>query len=216
MYKFILMVGLLAFSVAGFSQDGEAKKIDKKCGDLFGFDFGMNGASIGGESDSYFGILLGLYFGVDIEMLCINEKVRLHGGLGFLQNGSRYKEEYNYEPGGGNNNSSNESKLRLNYLALPLTAKIHGKKGISAEAGLQPALLLSAKDKHRNGTDDAKDLFNTFDMGIIVGAGYQPPGKKWGVGLRVVPGITNINKSDSPYQVKDKNFSTSLRLTYRI
>jgi hypothetical protein len=215
MYKLILMMGLLAFSVAGFSQEGEPddKKIDKKCDDIFGFSFGPNGASIGGESDSYFGILLGLYFGVDIDLLCLSEKVRLSGGLGFSQLGSKYK-EHMYEPGGGG--VDNESKLRLNYLVVPLTARFRGNKGFAAEAGLQPGLLLSAKDKHANGTDDAKDLFNTFDMGIVLGAGYQPPGKKWGVGLRVVPGITNINKSDSPYQVKDKNFTTSLRVSYRL
>jgi hypothetical protein len=215
MYKFILMIGLLAFSVTGFCQDEDPvdKKIDKKCDEIFGITIGPIASGIGGESDSYFGILLGLYFGIDLDLICFTENLRLSGSLAFSQMGSKYKENM-YEPGGGG--VTNESKLRLSYLTLPITARYKGDKGFAAEAGLQPGLLLSAKDKHANGTDDAKDLFNTFDMGVVLGAGYQPPGKKWGVGLRVVPGITNINKSESPYQVKDRNFSTSLRVSYRL
>jgi hypothetical protein len=174
---------------------------------------GLTGANISGESESYDGTLFGLIFGIDLDLLCFSKNLRLSGGLAFDMRGSRYKQSQ-YEPGGGG--VTNENTLRLNYLSMPLTARYRSDKGFAAEAGLQPALLLSAKDKHQNGTDDAKDQFNTFDMGVVLGAGYQPPGKKWGVGLRVVPGITNINKSDSPYQVKDKNFTTSLRLTYRL
>lgn len=84
-----------------------------------------------------------------------------------------------------------------------------------AEAGLQPGLLLSAKDKQNGSSTDAKEFYNGFDLGLVAGIGYQPPKSKWSFGLRFVPGLTNINK-ESTYSVKDRNWAASLRLSYSL
>ena len=76
--------------------------------------------------------------------------------------------------------------------------------------GIQPGLLLSAKDKYEGITDDYKEYVNNFDFGIPIGVGYEFK-NNLGVGIRVVPGLMNINaESDA----KDRNLVAALRVTY--
>jgi Outer membrane protein beta-barrel domain len=214
MKKYILLFGLLSLTASAFSQsDEEDDKKKKKCDDFFYLTAGLNGSGIGGASDSYTGVLLGLYLAAGLDILCLDEKIKFRTELAFSMQGSKY-EGYSYEPGGGS--TTNDNSVRLNYLALPVTAQYKTKKGLIGEAGFQPALLLSAKDKFRGGSANVRDDYNKFDLGLIVGAGYKPPKSKFGVGLRFVPGITNINNHDGPNRVKDHNWNLSLRLSYSL
>jgi hypothetical protein len=86
--------------------------------------------------------------------------------------------------------------------------------GFFAEAGLQPGFLLSAKDKFENVSYDYKDYVKTFDLGIPLGVGYEFP-NNFGVGFRVTPGLTSINKGDYA-SYKDRNFVFAIRGTYTI
>ena len=126
--------------------------------------------------------------------------------------GGKYKSMYNmdYMPGGTYGTSSSSATTRLNYLNFPLLVRYQRepRHGFFAEAGLQPGFLLSAKDDGGN----IKDGLNKFDVGIPVGAGYQFQ-NKFGVGLRVTPGLTNINK-DAEY--KNRNIVVSLRASYTL
>lgn len=213
MNKFILLIAFMSLSVAGFSQDDPGdEKMKKKCMLFLALSGGLNLSGISGESESFSGGLLGGNLGFDIPFLCLNEEISFHGGLGFSMQGSKYK-SYDYEPGGGSSNS--DASLRLNYLVIPVTARFKAKKGFMAEAGLQPGLLLSAKDKQNGSSTDAKEFYNGFDLGLVAGIGYQPPKSKWSFGLRFVPGLTNINK-ESTYSVKDRNWAASLRLSYSL
>jgi len=88
------------------------------------------------------------------------------------------------------------------------------KSGFFGEAGLQPGILLSAKDKFGDTSDDTKDLMKIFDLGIPIGIGYQI-NEKIGVGFRVIPGITNIFE-DEYEDEKDHNLVFALRGTYTL
>jgi hypothetical protein len=216
MNKLILLFACMSMTVAGFAQgegDPDDEKKKKKCIIMLTLMGAANYSGIGGESESYEGGLLGGNIGVDIPLLCLSDNFRLHGGLGFSMQGSKYK-SYNYEPGGGGS-SSNDNSLRLNYLVVPITARLTGKNGLQAEAGVQPGVLLSAKDKHNGNSTDAKEHYNGFDFGLVAGIGYKPPKSNWGFGLRFVPGLTNINK-ETTYNVKDHNWTASLRLAYTL
>ncbi|PHK29511.1 hypothetical protein VF13_40140 [Nostoc linckia z16] len=76
---------------------------------------------------------------------------------------------------------------RVNYIAIPVMAKVYAAKGFSIEAGPQVSFLVAAKNKvegtftdmtsgfsqNVNSTQDAKKMYKGTDFGVNVGAGYQ-------------------------------------------
>ena len=102
---------------------------------------------------------------------------------------------------------------RLWYLNFPLTTRYMFGDSFYGEIGLQPGILLSAKDNYDGGSDDWSDYFKTFDLGIPLGVGYDFP-NNFGVGLRVTPGVLNINSSEYADEYKNRNFVVALRGTY--
>ena len=100
---------------------------------------------------------------------------------------------------------------RLWYANIPLMTRYQFPNGFYGEAGIQPGFLLSAKDKYDGNAYDYREWIKTFDLSIPFGVGYEFP-NNFGVGLRVIPGVTNVNKGD--YAYKDRNFVVALRGTY--
>ena len=76
---------------------------------------------------------------------------------------------------------------------------------------MQPGLLLSAKNKGTT-TTNIKDDLKKLDIGIPIGVGYQLK-NKIGVGLRITPGLMNVNKDK---QFKNRNMVASLRASYAL
>jgi len=106
-----------------------------------------------------------------------------------------------------------EGTSRLWYLNFPLTTRYQFGQNFYGEIGLQPGFLLSAKDNYEGESDDIKDWFKVFDLGIPLGVGYDFP-NNFGVGLRVTPGVININSSEWSDEYNDHNFVVALRGTY--
>ena len=106
-----------------------------------------------------------------------------------------------------------EGTTRLWYLNFPLTARYQFGQNFYGEIGLQPGFLLSAKDNYSGVSDDWKEWIKTFDLGIPLGVGYDFP-NSFGVGLRVTPGVLNINDGGYEDEYKDHNFVVALRGTY--
>ena len=102
---------------------------------------------------------------------------------------------------------------RLWYLNLPLTARYPFGGGFYGEAGLQPGFLLSAKDKWDGEAVDWGEYIKTFDLGIPLGLGYDFP-NNFGVGLRVIPGVLNINAGERADSYTNRNLTVALRGTY--
>lgn len=165
---------------------------------------GPQNSRIIGESDSWnhaFGFNAGLSTGL-MDML--NRSICVRAEANISLQGAGYEEDFG--------NGPMEGITRLLYLNIPVLAQYRFENGFFAEAGVQPGLLLSAKDKFEGETFDYKDWVNSFDFGIPFGIGYQFD-NNIGIGLRVIPGLTNINAGDYA-DVKDRNLVIALRGTY--
>lgn len=105
-----------------------------------------------------------------------------------------------------------EGRVSLLYLNAPVVAQYRTTNGLFFEAGVQPGLLLRARDKFDGESYDFKEHMKNFDFSIPVGVGYVI-NDDFEVGLRVIPGISNINASDYS-DTKDRNFVVLLRGIY--
>ncbi|HPG11773.1 MAG TPA: acyloxyacyl hydrolase [Chitinophagaceae bacterium] len=195
----VLVAGLLVTS--SFAQidreDGDSKK-KKKCEDPFYGFLGIGLSSINGDSDSYDKPLIGGYLGIGFCLTQFNQNVGLRTELAYAIKGSKWSEMY----GDGN--------VRLGYVALPVFVRATSNSGFYGEAGGEIAALTSAKDNYDGESYDFKDEVNNIDFGALFGLGYQFG--RFGVGARVVQGLTNINKQESD-QYKDHNFAGNVRFT---
>jgi len=157
-----------------------------------------------GDSDSWkgaFGLQGGIAANIPYQS---NLPISSWAGINISMQGAGWEEDWGEGPVKG--------VTRLWYLNVPLVTRYQFDNGFYGEAGLQPGFLLSAKDNYEGTSYDYKDYIKTFDLGIPLGVGYEFP-NNFGVGFRVTPGVTNINKGE--YQdYKDRNLTLSLRATY--
>ena len=84
----------------------------------------------------------------------------------------------------------------LNYLAIPAVVNFYVWKGLAVKAGLQPALLLSAKQSCKvNGeklsTTVTSDC-NKFDLSIPIGVSFEF--SRVVIDARYLLGLTKVNK----------------------
>jgi hypothetical protein len=186
--------------------------VNKKWGFLFlGITIGVQNSTITGESESYSGSVVGTQAGVRLPLHVKREKYVIMGGLNYSSEGSKYKST-DYVPGG--NFTEKENKVKLNYLRMPLTFRKYSRSGFYGETGIQPGLLLSAKDKYNGQTGNLKDDYKKLDMGLLIGAGFLFKNKV-SVSLEFAPGISSINKKGGPNDgKKDRNRSFSLGIHY--
>ena len=156
-----------------------------------------------GEGDSWSGAF-GMQGGVSahIPFNCMLP-ISAWAGVNVTMQGATWEDSWDGE--------TFEGTTRLWYLNIPLTGRYQFENGIYAEAGIQPGFLLSAKDNYDGESADWKEYVNTFDLGIPLGIGYDFE-NNFGLNLRVVPGILNINEGD--YGDKDRNLVVSLTGTY--
>ena len=98
------------------------------------------------------------------------------------------------------------SKIPVNYLILPILAKVDVYKNLYLNAGPQIGFLLSAKD----GEDtSAEDEFSSTDFGIAIGAGYALP-MRLHFHLRYIFGLSNINSEDFDENTQSRVFQVSV------
>jgi hypothetical protein len=138
---------------------------------------GIGGSSIYG-GDSWVDPVA-IQLGVEAVMSKKNNS-EIRGGLGFSYQGAGYKEP------------TVSGRVRLAYLNVPLIYSYEFKNKIYGEIGLQPGLLLSAKDKYNGGSYDYKDYVNKFELGLPIGAGYRL-NDKLKLGARATYGLTKLD-----------------------
>jgi hypothetical protein len=81
----------------------------------------------------------------------------------------------------------------LNYVSVPLLAKLQTKGGFYAEAGPGFAFLMNAKYKETGSPDvDVKNTFKSSNFFVGLGAGYQSK-IGLGIGIRYNAGIANVS-----------------------
>jgi len=159
---------------------------------------GIGASSIRG-SDSWVDPV-GIQLGVETNICKINKSSQIRSGLGFSYQGAGYREPMV------------SGRVRLSYLNLPFIYSYEGKNKIYGEIGLQPGLLLSAKDKYNGTSYDFKDQVNSFELGLPVGVGYRI-NDRINLGIRGTYGLTKINKSGD---VGDHNYMVVGLLRYAI
>ncbi len=88
--------------------------------------------------------------------------------------------------------STVSESVKLNSLNIPVLCNVYLWKGLAVKAGVQPEILLSAK----NGSVDVKDACSSVNVSIPVGASYDFP---FGltVDARYNIGVTNVEKESS-------------------
>lgn len=201
MKKLFMLLGFILVNVAVFAQseDDKTKKIELWTRAIFGLGFSDKTGN-----DPAYSPTPSIQLGLRTRIANLSDDAVLDVGAEYSMQGGKYK-SMNYEPGGTYGSSSATS--RLSYINFPVLVSYQKQQvGFFAEAGVQPGLLISAKDRGENIKADLKKL----DVGIPVGVGYNFT-KRIGIGLRVTPGLMNINKDDV---YKNRNLVGSLRATY--
>ena len=205
MKKVFMMLGFMFLTVAVFAQP--SSKADKYRAWTM-FALGINLSNITGDNPKRTPAP-GILSGIRTRVVNLSNDAGLDVGVEYSMQGGKYKSN-DYIPGGSYGTSSATS--RLNYLNFPVLIRFQRQRhGFFAEAGVQPGLLLSAKNKGTT-TTDIKDDLKKFDVGIPVGVGYRFKNKV-GVGLRVTPGLMNINKEG---ESKNHNMVVSVRASYAL
>lgn len=201
---------MLCFVSAAITVDAQDSTWGKK---IFKQEFwiklylGSNYSNLAGDND--YNPVTGGLLGIEIPILKFSNYLGLGFGADYSMQGGKYKST-DYIPGGNYGTSS--ATTRLNYLNFPLLLRYQkARNGFFAEAGVQPGLLLSAKNKGAT-TTDIKDELKKFDVGVPLGIGYGFK-NKIGIGLRITPGLMNINKVEN---LKNRNMVASLRASYAL
>lgn len=159
-----------------------------------------------GDSESYMAAI-GAQAGVEASFpFNCSLPLTAWGGLNFSMQGARWEDNWG--------EGQIKGTTRLVYLNIPLTGRYTFQNGFYVEAGVQPGFRLSAKDKYEGDSWDIKDLVKPFDFSIPLGFGYYFP-NKFGVNLRIIPGVTNVNQGEWD-DYTDRNFVVVLRAFYTI
>ena len=153
---------------------------------------GVGKSGIGGSnsSESYVDPV-GVQVSIEAKLLELSENSSVSTGLGVSFQGAGWEE--NGESG----------DVKLTYLNVPVLYNYKSNSGFYGEIGLQPGILLSAKDKYDGESYDYKDWVKNFELGLPIGAGYMV-NDQLGVGVRATFGITNLDNTES--DVSDHNF----------
>ena len=185
---------------------------------------------IGSESSADGNIRAGFAAGVDVNYQ-ISKHIALSTGLFYSLQGSARNYSFkigslegisNYYVNGHRVGSTpfelkDKSKLSLSYLQIPILANVYLFKGFAVKAGVQPAFLLSAKDKtdisstvkNTKTTTDVKEYFNTFDFSIPVGVSYEFTNGLM-IDARYNIGVTDVVKSGTTFAKSGKSGKNSV------
>lgn len=125
-------------------------------------------------------------FGGELEY-ALNNKLAIAGGINFDMLG------YSIDDKGS---SLTDWHTSLNYLAVPVVVNYYLYKGLAVKAGLQPGLLLSAKEVWKvdgeKYDEKVTSHFNKFDLSIPVGLSFEFSHVV--IDARYLLGLTKVNK----------------------
>lgn len=102
--------------------------------------------------------------------------------------------ELYYSDEGAKSKANNDVKTNLGFINVPVLAQYMFDNGFRIEAGPQLNLLISAKQKNDNGTNDIKNRYKSADFSIPVGLGYLTM-NGLGFDARYNFGVSNLYKA---------------------
>ena len=164
-----------------------------------GLKAGLNVASISGDESDDLNVRTGMFFGGFAE-LCLTNEFAIQPEILYSMQGANYSQSDGYE-----------GKLKLDYLNLPIMAKIKIVDELYIQAGPQIGFLLSATDEFKSagdsGNDDILEDLNIIDFGVNLGLGYQLHnginfGARYNLGLSDINNVTgnNFNNQNGVFQ----------------
>lgn len=179
----------------------------------YGAKAGLNIANQTGDvEDAKF--LIGLHLGGFAEIK-LAEQFAFQPELLYSIQGAKY--EFSEE------GFSEEGKVKLSYLNIPLMLKYYATESLFVEAGPQIGLLLSAKEDYSyNDTEwgesgseegiDVKDAYKSIDFGLNLGLGYNITenifaGARYNIGLS---NILDFGDNEGDYKVKNSVIQVSV------
>ncbi|MBL4745475.1 MAG: PorT family protein [Flavobacteriaceae bacterium] len=174
----------------------------------FGVKAGVNFADIKGDFENN-SSLTSFHIGGVVEFK-LSDKFSLQPELLFSAQGTKLEESedvYSYE-----------SKIKFNYLNIPVIAKYYVMEGLSLEFGPQLGILLSADVDSTisiNGkvdeTDkmDVKEFIEDIDFGVNFGASYQLENNLF-FQARYNLGLVNVSKDSDDAEMKNSVFQLSV------
>ena len=171
----------------------------------YGVKGGLNVSSVVGDGTDNLNMKTGIHAGGFVEF-GINDHFSIQPEVLFSTQGAKSEADID------NDNINEDICTRLNYINIPVLAKIDILDGLSAQIGPQLGILASAKNKIRdNDSSDVKDSLKSTDIGLAIGLGYEI---EEGVifDARYNMGITDIAESDFTDQ---RNSTIQFSVGYR-
>ena len=147
----------------------------------FGPIAGNNLANVGGDVISENVTKIGFHVGGIVE-ISVNDNFMVAPGIIYSMKGTRIK-------------SNSDFKTNLNYLEIPVNAKYKLESGLNFFAGPYIGILMSAKSTHGTKDVDVKEFFQSTDIGVNIGLGFDRE-SGFGISAQYGLGISNINKKD--------------------
>ncbi|WP_296383563.1 porin family protein [Winogradskyella sp.] len=158
-----------------------------------GIKIGGNVANLAGDGTENISSLLNFQAGLFTE-ITLSENFKIQPELLFSVYG--FKQDF-----------EGVSKIRLNYVVLPIMVKWFVSEAFSLDAGPQVGLLVTAK----NGTGSLADVKSDFydrDFGVNIGASYVIS-EKVSASLRYYFGLTDVTA------INTKNQNRALQLAFQ-
>lgn len=144
----------------------------------------------------------GAQIGVAANITDIKRKVSLRSEVNGSYQGARYEDI----------NNSVTGSINLLYTYLPLIVTYRMNSVFFVEAGLQPGLIISARNRINGSSSYFSDYVENLDFGITGGVGYEI-NEKISIGLMGYLGFINI--SEARTDAKNNTF-VALRGTYTL
>lgn len=187
-----------------------------------------------GGTDSNPKMVLRGNLGFRVERL-LSEKFLAGGGITFALKGTAYEGDVEYY----NQTTYMLERIQVkynkifSYIDLPLYVKYVASDKFKLLMGLQPSFMLSAKIKNDDNartafpglpeTEDSKDYYTPFDLGVLFGPHYQV-NDQFAIQLLVTPGLLKMAKDEvydfngglEEQKFKVNNASLSFTLVYTI
>ena len=197
---------LLTFLLGAFTMN--AQEI------TFGAKAGLNISSWAGDETEDYDSRTSFHLGATAE-IAISDVFSLQPELLFSSQG--VKSEFS------DSGFSSENSLVTNYIQIPVMAKYYVTEGLSLEAGPQIGFLMSANSEGsltfdgetESYDEDVKELFNSLDFGLNIGAGYKLD-SGLNFALRYNLGLSNLvdGADDEDFSVTNRVLQLSVGFTF--
>jgi opacity protein-like surface antigen len=115
--------------------------------------------------------------------------------------------------GFGSKDKEDGEVLKLDYLTIPVLGRFKVAEGFYAFAGPQIGLLMSAKSKYKDETEDEKEYYKGTNISALIGAEYKFT-DKLSLGASYNAGLTNIAKGTDDGKYTTTGFSVNFGFSF--